>query len=64
MLECVHLDLDPPREVLMFRVAFNTAFIRNYSLFLKSEMLDILCDLKKQFPNGFQVEVSGLCVEI
>ncbi|KAE8699079.1 Formin-like protein 6 [Hibiscus syriacus] len=57
VLECVHLDLDPEREVMMFRVMFNTAFIRSNILMLNSENLDILWDSKERFPKGFRVEV-------
>lgn len=58
MLECVHLNLDPGREVMMFRVMFNTAFIRSNILMLNSENLDILWDSKPRFPKGFRAEVN------
>ncbi|PPR85653.1 hypothetical protein GOBAR_AA35047 [Gossypium barbadense] len=57
VLECVHLDLDPEREVMMFRIMFNTAFIRSNILMLNSENLDILWDSKERFPKGFRAEV-------
>ncbi|KAL3619127.1 Formin-like protein 14 [Castilleja foliolosa] len=57
VLECVHLDLDPEREVMMFRIMFNTAFIRSNILMLNSENLDILWDSKARFPKGFRAEV-------
>ncbi|TXG54574.1 hypothetical protein EZV62_019830 [Acer yangbiense] len=57
VLECVHFDLDPEREVMMFRVMFNTAFIRSNILMLNSENLDILWDLKERYPKGFRAEV-------
>ncbi|CAK7355955.1 unnamed protein product, partial [Dovyalis caffra] len=57
VLECVHLDLDPEREVMMFRVVFNTAFIRSNILMLNSENLDILWDSKERYPKGFRAEV-------
>ncbi|KAL2472228.1 Formin-like protein 14 [Abeliophyllum distichum] len=57
VLECVHLDLDPEREVMMFRTMFNTAFIRSNILMLNSENLDILWDSKARFPKGFRAEV-------
>lgn len=60
MLECVHLNLDPDREVMMFRVMFNTAFIRSNILMLTSENLDILWDSKSRFPKGFRAEVNIL----
>ncbi|MFQ6659569.1 hypothetical protein Gotur_028420, partial [Gossypium turneri] len=59
VLECVHLDLDPEREVMMFRVMFNTAFIRSNILMLNSENLDILWDSKERFPKGFRAEVEN-----
>lgn len=58
VLECVHLDLDPEREVMMFRVMFNTAFIRSNILMLNSENLDILWDSKERYPKGFRAEVN------
>lgn len=57
VLECVHLDLDSEREVMMFRVMFNTAFIRSNILMLNSEDLDILWDSKHRYPKGFHAEV-------
>ncbi|KAG6399448.1 hypothetical protein SASPL_140929 [Salvia splendens] len=57
VLECVHFDLDPEREVMMFRIMFNTAFIRSNILMLNSENLDILWDSKARFPKGFRAEV-------
>ncbi|KAK7407041.1 hypothetical protein VNO78_08681 [Psophocarpus tetragonolobus] len=57
VLECVHLDLDPEREVMMFRVMFNTAFIRSNILMLNTENLDILWDSKDRYPKGFRAEV-------
>lgn len=58
VLECVHFDLDPEREVMMFRVMFNTAFIRSNILMLNSENLDILWDSKDRYPKGFRAEVT------
>lgn len=58
VLECVHFDLDPEREVMMFRIMFNTAFIRSNILMLNSENLDILWDSKARFPKGFRAEVK------
>lgn len=57
VLECVHLDLEPEREVMMFRIMFNTAFIRSNILMLNAENLDILWDSKARFPKGFRAEV-------
>lgn len=60
VLECVHLDLEPEREVMMFRIMFNTAFIRSNILVLSCENLDILWDSKARYPKGFRAEVSCL----
>ncbi|XP_010463058.1 PREDICTED: formin-like protein 14 [Camelina sativa] len=57
VLECVHMDLDPEREVMMFRVMFNTAFIRSNILMLNSDNLDILWEAKDHYPKGFRAEV-------
>ncbi|KAL9263590.1 Formin-like protein [Drosera capensis] len=57
VLECVHLDLDSEREVMMFRIMFNTAFIRSNILILNSDQLDILWDSKERYPKHFRTEV-------
>ncbi|XP_058189073.1 formin-like protein 14 [Rhododendron vialii] len=57
VLECVHLDLEPEREVMMFRIMFNTAFIRSNILMLNSDNLDIMWDSKVRYPKGFRAEV-------
>ncbi|GKV10558.1 hypothetical protein SLEP1_g21902 [Rubroshorea leprosula] len=58
VLECVHLDLDPEREVMIFRVIFNTAFIRSNILMLQSENLNVLWDSKEWYPIGFRAEIQ------
>lgn len=57
VLECVHLDFDPDREVMMFRIMFNTAFIRSNILMLNCDDVDILWDSKDKYPKGFRAEV-------
>jgi len=57
VLECVHLDLDPEREIMMFRVMFNTAFIRSNILMLSSDDVDMLWDSKYRYPKKFRAEV-------
>ncbi|KAK6947307.1 Tensin phosphatase, C2 domain, partial [Dillenia turbinata] len=57
VLECLHLDLDPEREVMMFRIMFNTAFIRSNILMLNCENLDTLWNSKDRFLKGFRAEV-------
>ena len=51
------MDLEPEREVMMFRVMFNTAFIRSNILMLNSDNLDILWEAKDHYPKGFRAEV-------
>ncbi|XP_038978464.1 formin-like protein 18 [Phoenix dactylifera] len=57
VLECISLDEDLEREIMMFRVMFNTAFIRSNILMLNRDELDILWDAKDRFPKDFRVEV-------
>ncbi|KAJ0696007.1 putative tensin phosphatase, C2 domain, protein-tyrosine phosphatase, C2 domain superfamily [Helianthus annuus] len=57
VLECLHLDVDSEREVMMFRIMFNTAFIRSNILILNCDNLDTLWDSKARFPKGFRAEV-------
>ncbi|CAA7399778.1 unnamed protein product [Spirodela intermedia] len=57
VLECLHLDLDAEREIMMFRIMFNTAFIRSNILMLNCEDIDILWGSKDRFPKGFRAEV-------
>ncbi|ERM96350.1 hypothetical protein AMTR_s00001p00219300 [Amborella trichopoda] len=57
VLECLHLDMDPEREVMMFRIMFNTAFIRSNILMLNCEDLDILWDAKERYSKNFRAEV-------
>lgn len=61
VLECVDLDMYSDREVMMFRIMFNTAFIRSNILMLNSGDLDILWDSKKRYPRGFRAEVNTQC---
>lgn len=58
VLECISLDEDMERESMMFRVMFNTAFIRSNILILNCDEIDILWNAKDQFPKDFRVEVS------
>ncbi|CAL9082967.1 unnamed protein product [Musa acuminata var. zebrina] len=57
VLECISLDEDLEREVMMFRVMFNTAFIRSNILMLDRDAIDILWDSKDRFLKDFRVEV-------
>ncbi|CAK9146645.1 unnamed protein product [Ilex paraguariensis] len=57
VLECITLDNDLEREEMMFRVMFNTAFIRSNILMLNRDEIDILWNSKDQFPKDFRTEV-------
>ncbi|XVE53536.1 hypothetical protein DITRI_Ditri03aG0010800 [Diplodiscus trichospermus] len=57
VLECISLDSAQERESMMFRVMFNTAFIRSNILMLNREEIDILWNAKDQFPKDFRAEV-------
>ncbi|KAI4337247.1 hypothetical protein L6164_015688 [Bauhinia variegata] len=58
VLECISLGDDLEREQMMFRVMFNTAFIRSNILMLNRDDIDILWNVaKNQFPKDFRVEV-------
>lgn len=57
MLECISLDNDLEREEMMFRVMFNTAFIRSNILMLNRDEIDVLWNGKDQFPKDFRAEV-------
>lgn len=60
MLECISLDEDMESEEMMFRVMFNTAFIRSNILMLNRDEIDLLWNSKDQFPNDFRAEVSHI----
>ena len=62
VLECISLDNDLEREEMMFRVMFNTAFIRSNILMLNRDDIDILWHAKDQFPKDFRAEVCSLTV--
>ncbi|URD91711.1 C2 domain of PTEN tumor-suppressor protein [Musa troglodytarum] len=57
VIECISLDEDQEREEMMFRVVFNTAFIRSNILMLCRDQIDILWDAKDRFPKDFRAEV-------
>jgi hypothetical protein len=57
VLECISLDDDLEREEMMFRVMFNSAFIRSNILILNRDEIDILWNAKDQFPKDFRAEV-------
>ncbi|KAK2985995.1 hypothetical protein RJ640_026385, partial [Escallonia rubra] len=57
VLECISLDNDLEHEEMMFRVMFNTAFIRSNILMLNRDEVDIVWNAKDQFPKDFRAEV-------
>ncbi|XP_058114083.1 formin-like protein 18 isoform X3 [Magnolia sinica] len=57
VLECINLDEDLEHEKMMFRVMFNTAFIRSNILMLNRDSIDILWDAKDRFSKDFRAEV-------
>ncbi|CAA7032359.1 unnamed protein product [Microthlaspi erraticum] len=57
VIECLSLNDDMEREAMLFRVAFNTAFVRSNNLILNHDEVDTLWHLKEQFPKGFKVEL-------
>ncbi|XP_068651677.1 formin-like protein 18 [Aristolochia californica] len=57
VLECINLSEDLVREEMMFRVMFNTAFIRSNILMLNRDEIDILWNAKDRFPKDFRAEI-------
>uniref|UniRef100_A0A1J3GQY2 Formin-like protein n=2 Tax=Noccaea caerulescens TaxID=107243 RepID=A0A1J3GQY2_NOCCA len=57
VIECLSLNDDMEREAMLFRVVFNTAFIRSNNLMLKHDEVDTLWHIKEQFPKEFRVEL-------
>ncbi|XP_044462926.1 formin-like protein 18 isoform X2 [Mangifera indica] len=57
VLECISLDSDQEHEEMIFRVMFNTAFIRSNILMLNRDEIDILWNTKDRFPKEFRAEV-------
>ena len=61
VLECINLDSDLAREEMMFRIMFNTAFVRSNILMLNRDDIDILWNAKDCFPKDFRAEVRLQC---
>ncbi|OMO61745.1 Actin-binding FH2/DRF autoregulatory [Corchorus capsularis] len=57
VFECINLHDDMEREVMIFRVVFNTAFIRSNILMLNRDEIDIMWDAKEKFPREFRAEI-------
>lgn len=58
VIETINLNGDMDREMMMFRVMFNTAFVRSNILMLNRDEIDILWDAKDHFPKDFRAEVQ------
>ncbi|XP_031122888.1 formin-like protein 18 isoform X3 [Ipomoea triloba] len=57
VLECISLNDDMEQEQMMFRVMFNTAFIRSNIVMLNRDEIDTMWDSKDQFPKDFRAEI-------
>ncbi|KAL1215166.1 Formin-like protein 18 [Cardamine amara subsp. amara] len=57
VLECITLDSDLEREEMMFRIVFNTAFLRSNILILNRDEIDVLWNTTDRFPKDFRAEV-------
>lgn len=57
VLECINVDSDLAREEMMFRIMFNTSFVRSNILMLNRDDIDILWNAKDCFPKEFRAEV-------
>ena len=62
VLECITVDDTLEHEEIMFRVMFNTAFIRSNVLMLTCDELDTVWDAKDHFPKDFRAEVRPIPV--
>jgi hypothetical protein len=58
VLECINLYGDLDREEMVFRIMFNTAFIRSNILMLSRDHVDMLWNSKEQFPKDCRLEAS------
>lgn len=52
------MDEDLEHEEMMFRVMFNTAFIRSNILILNGDEIDTLWNARDHFPMDFRAEVG------
>ncbi|PKI52336.1 hypothetical protein CRG98_027262, partial [Punica granatum] len=57
VVEAISLCEDMVQEEMMFRVMFNTAFIRSNILMLNRDEIDMMWDAKDLFPKDFRVEL-------
>lgn len=57
VLECTSVHRDLEHEDMMFRIMFNTGFVRSNILMLGRDEIDTLWDTKELFPKDFRAEV-------
>lgn len=60
VLECIHLEDDLMSERMIFRVMFNTEFVRSNVLMLSRDDVDVLWDAKDLISKDFKAEVRYL----
>lgn len=58
VIESINLNGDMEHEMMMFRVMFNTAFVRSNILMLNRDEIDVLWDARDHFPKDFRAEVQ------
>lgn len=58
VIESINLNDDMEHETMMFRVMFNTTFVRSNILMLNCDEIDVLWDAKDHFPKDFRAEVQ------
>ncbi|XP_072989765.1 formin-like protein 5 [Typha latifolia] len=58
VVECIHVDEDLKSKEIMFRVMFNTAFIRSNVFLLNRDEIDVAWNAKHKFPMEFRAEVQ------
>ncbi|KAJ0963461.1 hypothetical protein J5N97_028583 [Dioscorea zingiberensis] len=58
ILECIHVDEALEHEKVMFRVMFNTAFVKSNALLLKHDEIDVAWNAKDLFGEDFEAEVT------
>ncbi|KAI3782056.1 hypothetical protein L2E82_12088 [Cichorium intybus] len=58
VLECIHWDDDMMKETIMYRVMFNTAYIKSNTLMLNHDEIDVCWDAKDRVPKDFKAEIS------
>nr|XP_012573402.1 formin-like protein 13 isoform X1 [Cicer arietinum]XP_012573403.1 formin-like protein 13 isoform X2 [Cicer arietinum] len=57
VIESINLNDDMEHETMMFRVMFNTTFVRSNILMLNCDEIDVLWDAKDHFPKDFRAEI-------